>query len=103
MSLGVSSGREADVLGSPYCAHPKSAGPWCVRRGGGGSGLVKTCHGYRITFAIMSDEFPCDIAVDAAKHWALSRALDSEAGASAELGDRDDVEIGDAASKYSLR
>jgi hypothetical protein len=46
----------------------------------------------------MSDEFPSDIAVNATKHRALSRALEPEAGAGAELGDRGDDQVGDATS-----
>ena len=88
MSLGVPPGCEADVLGSPQSAHPKSAGPWRIRRGGGGSRFVKTTYRHQVAVAVMSDEFPRDIAVNAAKHWALPRGLNSEAGASAELGNR---------------
>jgi hypothetical protein len=78
MSLGVSSGCKQGFFPNAYHEHPKSAGPWCIGRGGRWAWLVKTDHGYPVTFAIMGDEFARDIAFDATKHRALPRALGRE-------------------------
>jgi hypothetical protein len=67
-----------------------------------GRGSLKPVIVTKVAVAVMSDEFARDIAVNAAKHRALPHALDAEAGASAELGDRGDDQIDDATSMVLL-